>query len=396
MQNIFDGLKVIDFTNNAAGPVSTALLADFGAEVIKIERPKVGDDVRAYAPRIDGTAVSFFWLNRGKKSLVLDIKDPQGLEIVKKLIATADVVVESFKPGVMKKYGLTYEELREINPKLIMCSVSAFGQTGPYSHRPGYDVVAQALSGVMDVTGEIDGPPIRTGITLADYNAGVHAYSAITSALYHRVNTGIGQYIDIAMLDCLVAINMFVEHASLGNQCTRSGNHHGTLIPFGLFNGNNESAIIAAPNPKLWSQLCQVMGKQKMENDPKYNTSVARNQNRSQVVEVIETWLKSFTSIKEPLDILEKAGIPCGKVNTVADLLEDEQLCARDMITDMEMPDGMSVKSIKARGNPLKFSEVKAVIKKPPKLGEHQAEVLRLIGYDEASIAALKDKWSVS
>ena len=200
MKNLFDGLRVVDFTSNAAGPVSTGYLADFGAEIIKVEKPVAGDDMRSFPPDLHGTGLFFFWPNRGKKSLVLDMADPEGREIALKLIEEADIVVESFKPGTMENFGLGYEDLRKVNPAIIMCSVSAFGQTGPHSPKPGYDVVAQALSGIMDLTGDPSGPPTRSGVVLADYTTGIYAYAAIVSALYHRERTGKGQHVDIALL----------------------------------------------------------------------------------------------------------------------------------------------------------------------------------------------------
>ena len=229
MKNLFDGLRVVDFTSNAAGPVSTTYLADFGAEIIKVEKPVAGDDTRHFPPDLHGTGLVFFWLNRGKKSLVLDMADPEGKEIALKLIAEADIVVESFKPGTMEKFGLGYEDLRKVNPAIIMCSVSAFGQTGPYSHKPGYDVVAQALSGIMDLTGDPSGSPTRSGVVLADYTTGIYAYSAIVSALYHRERTGIGQHVDISLLDCMTSFNSYLDVAAIGGKPTRTGNHHPLL-----------------------------------------------------------------------------------------------------------------------------------------------------------------------
>lgn len=396
MNNIFDGLRIIDFTGNAAGPFATALLADFGAEVIKIEKPKVGDDMRAFPPSLDGIGVPFLWVNRGKKSLVLDMGDPEGRDIALKLIADADIVVESFKPGTMESFGLGYETLKKINPSLIMCAVSAYGQTGPYSSKPGYDIVAQALSGVMDLTGEPDGSPTRVGIVLADYTTGLYAYAAIATALFHRSVTGIGQYVDIALLDCLASFNGLVETAGLGNKPTRTGNHHGLLAPFGLFKGNGGSVIIGAPNPKMWSSLCRLMGRDDLADDPLFCTSAARIKNLNQMVAVIENWLKTFKTIDEPLALIDQAGIPCAKVNNTADLLADRQLQAREMITELETPDGLPTRTIKARGTPFKFSAVKAVMKKSPNLGQHQDEVLQAIGYSSAMVARLKEKWNIT
>ncbi|WP_371374218.1 CaiB/BaiF CoA transferase family protein [Sporomusa aerivorans] len=394
--NTFEGLKVVDFTTNAAGPFATAMLADFGAEVIKIEKPQAGDDMRSFPPAVDGTGVAFFWFNRGKKSIVLDMEDPKGQEVAKKLIAAADIVVESFKPGTMEKFGLGYKDVKEIKPSVIMCSVSAFGQTGPYRHKPGYDIVAQALSGAMDLTGEPDGPPTRSGLVLADYVTGIHAYGAIITALYHRQRTGSGQHIDISLLDCMVSLNGLIEPAGLGRKPTRTGNHHSLLAPFGLFQGTGGSVIIGAPNQKFWKSLCKVMGNEALADDPLCRTGADRIKNLKKLIFEIENWLKKFPNVDEPLALIDQAGIPCAKVNTTNDLLEDIQLQARDMIRELELPDGMSIPKIKARGNPFKFSEATAVMKKPPALGQHLEEVLDGLGYGKAEIAELKTQWNLS
>ncbi|HWR05745.1 CaiB/BaiF CoA-transferase family protein [Sporomusa sp.] len=396
MGNIFDGLRVVDFTNNIAGPFPTAILADFGAEIIKIERPKNGDSSRSYLPILDGVGLPFIWGNRGKKSLVLDMRDPEGVEIAKKLITTADLVVESFKPGTMEKFGLGFEALQKINPTIILCSISAFGQTGPYSNKPGYDTIAQSYSGIMDMTGDADGSPTRIGFAIADYNAGIFGYAGIVSALYHRERTGVGQHVDISLLDCITAFNGQIESAGLGNKPTRSGNHHGSLGPFGVYQGNGGTVTICAPETGPWTTLCGVMGKPELATDPLFANNTARVKNLALLVGIIESWLKSFPSVDEPVSLMDKAGVPCAKILSTADMLNDEQLKARGMITDLETPDGVSVGTVIARGNPLKFSAVKAVLKKAPALGQHEAEILQSIGYDEAAIAQLKSKWSVS
>lgn len=255
MKNLFDGIKVIDFSTNAAGPVASALLADFGAEVIKIERPGVGDDTRGFPPFVDNkVGISFLYLNRGKKSIAVDTTTPEGISIIKQLIDSADIVLENYRPGTMKKLGLDYETLKQSNPKLIMCSISGYGQTGPDWFKPGYDLIAQAVSGVMDLTGFAGGPPIRSGIVVADYATGYNAYGAITTALYYRERTQQGQLLDISLVDCLTSMNSHVDLVSLGKHSSRQGNHHSMLCPFGVFPGQNGAVVICAPNPKLCSK----------------------------------------------------------------------------------------------------------------------------------------------
>ncbi len=396
MGNIFDGLRVVDFTNNVAGPFPTAILADFGAEIIKIERPKTGDSSRSYLPILDGVGLPFIWGNRGKKSLVLDMRDPEGVAIAKQLIATADLVVESFKPGTMEKFGLGFAALQTLKPGIILCSISAFGQTGPYSSKPGYDTIAQSYSGIMDMTGDADRPPARIGFAIADYNAGIFGYAGIVSALYHRERTGVGQHIDISLVDCMTTFNGQIESAGLGNKPTRSGNHHGSLAPFGVYQGQGGTVTICAPETGPWTTLCGVMGKPAMATDPLFANNAARIRNLTLLVGAIEGWLQSFPDIDEPVRLMDKAGVPCAKILSTADMLHDEQLKARGMITELETPDGVSKRTVIARGNPFKFSAVQAVMKKAPALGQHEAEILASIGYDEAAIARLKGKWGLS
>jgi crotonobetainyl-CoA:carnitine CoA-transferase CaiB-like acyl-CoA transferase len=395
MQRIFDGLRIVDFTTNVAGPFTTAFLADFGAEVIKIEKPKLGDDSRFFSPQIDGVGIPFCWNNRGKKSLVLDMADSEAIEIAFKLISTADIVIESFKPGTMRKFGLDYEALKQINPKIIFCSVSGFGQNGPYSSKPGYDMIAQALSGAMDMTGDPSGPPMRMGLAIADYNAGIHALAGISAALYYRERTGQGQLIDISLLDCMVGVNGLIEIAGIGKKPTRSGNHHGSLAPFGVYEGANGSLIICAPAQGPWKSLCRLMGRPEMFEDPQYANTGARAKNIIPLIAAIEGWLKSFPNVDEPWRLMDEAGIPSAKVNTTNQALDNPQLIAREMIIELATPDGVSQESIKARGNPLKFSADKATPSKAPALGQHEAEILSSIGYDDAAISRVKEKWGI-
>lgn len=396
MQRIFEGLRIVDFTTNVAGPFTTAFLADFGAEVIKIEKPKLGDDTRFFAPQLDGVGTSFCWNNRGKKSLVLDMVDSEAIDIVRKLIPTTDIVIESFKPGTMKKFGLDYEALKKINPQIIFCSVSGFGQNGPYSSKPGYDMIAQALSGAMDMTGELSGPPMRMGLAVADYNAGIHAFAGISAALYYRERTGRGQQIDISLLDCLVGINGMIEIAGVGKKPTRSGNHHGSMAPFGVYEGSAGSLIICCVAQGPWKSLCILMGRPELFEDPGFANTGMRVKNLAPLVMAIEGWLKSFPNVDEPWRLMDEAGIPCAKVNTTNQALENPQLLAREMIIDLATPDGVTQESIKARGNPLKFSADKATPSKAPALGQHEAEILSSIGYDDAAVSRVKEKWSIA
>jgi len=395
MKNLFEGITVVDFTSNVAGPMSMALMADYGAEVIKVERVGVGDDFRHIAPIIDGKhGILFTYFNRCKKSFAVDLKDPDGLEAVKKLIAGADVVIESWTPGTIAEFGLGYEEVRKLNPRIIMCSISGYGQTGPYKDRPGYDIIAQGYSGIMDITGEPDGPPQRIGSTIADYTGGLHAFGAISAALYHRAETGKGQYIDISLLDCMFAINGLIELESFRGNVTRTGNHHPLLVPYGLFQGRTGSIIIGALNPKLWTAVAQTMGKPELADDPRFNTVGARQANRPAMIEIIEEWLRTFESLDDAVELLVAAGVPCGKVSTAKETLTNPQLVARDMVVDLPMPDDVKEpRSLKSRGNPLKFSDLTPRRARAPILGQDNDEVLKKLGYDDARIAELGARW---
>ncbi|MGZ3648722.1 MAG: CaiB/BaiF CoA transferase family protein [Syntrophales bacterium] len=391
MAGIFGDVKVLDFTNNLAGPVATLMLATFGAEVIKIERPGKGDDSRGFGLRIDGVSVFYMAHNRGKKSLALDTKKPEAVAILRKLVSKVDVVVESFRPGVIDKMGFGYEELKKINPSIIMCSVSAFGQTGPYSQWPGYDIIAQGVSGIMSVTGAGDGPPTKVGPSIGDYVTGFNAFGAIAAALYYRAKSGKGQYIDTCLVDCLVAANDYADYAFNGFEVKRTGNHHGLFAPYGVYNGNGGNIIIGILNQKLWNTLCVIMNHPEMIDNPKYDDPGKRRQVLPEIIGAIEPWLKSFPDIDEPFRILKEKGIPCTKVYTLPDLLTDPHILSREMVTDMDVP-YLSSGKMKTKGIQIKFAENPGVLGSPPQVGEHQKEILNMVGYGDKEIQALKDK----
>lgn len=396
MRKLFEDIVVLDLTTNAAGPVASAMLADFGAEVLKVEKPGVGDDTRGFPPFLDDQiGVTFLYLNRGKKSIVIDITTPKGLEIVKKIANTADIILENYRPGTLKKFGLDYESIKQSNPKVIMCSISGYGQTGPDSAKPGYDLIAQAYSGMADLTGLVGGPPVRSGLVMGDYVSGNSAFSALSAALYYREKTGIGQYIDISLVDCLVSMNSQIEVVALGRDPRRQGNHHSMLCPFGLFSAKNGAVVICAPNPKLWRNLCLAMDKVELIDDPVFSTGPQRIKNIDKVVDVISNWLSGFANLDEAITKMTQHGVPCEKVQTTKELTESKQLESREMIIDLEMPLGMKTRTIKARGNQLKFSAVHAELKRPPNLGEHTQEILAKLGYVPAEIEQLINEWSV-
>ena len=394
-QNLYTGKKVIDMTNNLAGPMSAALLADYGAEVIHVERPVLGDDNRFFAPMWEGVSFSHMSTNRGKKSLVLDLKDPRSIEALKKLVAESDILIESFRPGVMERLGLGYEELKKINPGLIYCSVSAYGQVGPYSRRPGYDVIAQAVSGIMYMTGDPDGPPTKIGTAIGDWVGGLTAFGMIGHAMYYREITGKGQHIDISLARVLMWMAARFDFVYNGQQECRSGNYHTTLAPYGIFSGNNgESIIIGALNQNLWTKLCNVMGRPELAGDPKFITNDKRCENLREVVEIIETWLKSLDKIEDAQKLLMDAGVPCAKVYSNEDVYNDPHFNESGWITTVPAPDGIT--SIPGRifpSNPVTFSEVQPVYGKAPNLGQNNHEILEKLGYTSEEVDRMEREW---
>lgn len=394
---LYNGIKVLDFTNNYAGPITTAMMADYGAEVIHIEKPVLGDDVRHYPPIFDGVSTAHSVSNRGKKSLVLDLKDSRGIEIFKKLAKEVDVVVESNRPGVMKRLGLDYENLKEINPGLVYCSISAYGQNGPYAQRPGYDIIAQAVSGFMELTGEKDGPPMKTGIVLGDWMGGLTAFGAIGTALYYKEKTGKGQHIDVSLVRSLLwACSILLNYKNVGKAETRSGNQHESLCPYGVFHGSNgQNLVIAALSSKLWCDLCDLMGVPEYGNDPRYVTTDKRVENRKDVIALIENWLQTFEHIEDAEKLLLEKGVPCAKVYSAADIVNDPHYNQVGWFADVPTSEQMKSKAILTTTSaPVTFSETAAAYTAAPELGEHNQEILKSLGYSEEAIEALESEWA--
>lgn len=394
---VFEGITVIDFTNNVAGPCCTAMLADMGAEVIKIERPVAGDDSRGNVPRLEGKSLNFNWYNRGKKSIELSMKDPEAQEILLKMIAEADVVVESFKPGQMKKFGLDYEAAAKVNPQIIYCSVSACGQTGAYAWRPGFDVIAQGMSGFMDMQGDPNGDPVKSGVTVGDYVGAFNAYGGIVTALYHRKITGEGQFIDISLLDGLVSIMTPIEGAAtLDLKPTRAGRHHNTLAPYGIYrSAKGESVIIAAFSASQWSKLCSAMGRPELLDDERFSTIGLRAANIGALEEIIQAWLSSFETVDQATEILDQAGVACCKIKSVNEVAHDPVLWARGSLTEIELPPSYKEhRTYKARGPWIRYSKTPAEMLRAADLGEHNYEILEQYGWSREKIDEKEAEWS--
>jgi crotonobetainyl-CoA:carnitine CoA-transferase CaiB-like acyl-CoA transferase len=373
-----DGLRVIDLTRVLAGPFCTMMLGDMGADVIKIEEPRHGDESRGWAPIVDGWSAYFLGVNRNKKSVALDLRERSDADALRSLLAEADVLVENFKPGSLAQLGFGYEETAAINPKLVYCSISGYGQTGSRSSLSGYDVVIQGESGLMDVTGQPDGPPTRVGIAITDYLAGLYATQGILLAVMDRQRTGFGQHIDIALFDCLVSALTLPAGIlfATGLTPTRMGNDHPSIAPYETLRARDGLVIVAAGNPRLWAQLCDALGADRLIDDPRFASNADRLSNRAALKAELEAVLGQF-AVDDVIGKLEAQNVPCGRVRSIAEALEDPQLLARDMIVTIEHPGTGPVKSL---GNPIKMSRMPQITHRPaPRLGEHTDEVLKSV-----------------
>ncbi len=339
MRSMLEGIRVIDFTNTVAGPGCTFFLADMGAEVIKVERPGLGDEARLFPPYKDGTSASFTVLNRGKRGVVLDLKNPRAVELFKELAAASDVLVENYRPGVMKKLGLDYDTLKSANPRLVMCSISGYGQYGPLSHLPAYDAVIQAMSGLMSTTGFPDGPPTRAGTLIVDISCAFFAAYGICAALFARERSGEGEYLDISMYD--VAINLleakFVDYTVTGNIPQRTGNRYPYVTPFDAFATKDGYVMLICIGDQPFHNLCKAMGKPELAEDARFKDLMARNANEPELKKIIEEWASGFTDA-EIWELMQEHGVPGAPVNDVKSVVENPHTAARGMLVDLEQP----------------------------------------------------------
>ena len=398
MAGPLSGFRVLDLSRILAGPWASQMLADLGAEVIKIERPGNGDDTRAWGPpympdeagESSGEAAYFHCANRGKKSVCIDMSSPGGQALIKDLACQSDVLIENFKVDGLKKYGLNYDSLKNINPKLVYCSITGFGQTGPYADRAGYDFMIQAMGGMMSVTGETDGEPMKIGVALADVLTGLYSANAVQAALIHQLKTGEGQYIDMALLDVQVATlaNQAMNYLATGVNPKRLGNAHPNIVPYQAFQTADGFIILAVGNDAQFQRFCELVERDDLIADKCYQTNSLRVKNRENLVPIVVEIMMAKTT-QDWLIELNQRGIPCGPINRIDQVFDDPQIQHRGMRQSLDHPLAGKVASV---ANPINLSETPIEYDlAPPVLGQHTDDVLQsILNLDEAGIAKLR------
>jgi crotonobetainyl-CoA:carnitine CoA-transferase CaiB-like acyl-CoA transferase len=400
-------IRVLDLSRVLAGPWAGQNLADLGSEVIKVERPKFGDDSRTYGPpwvkdqegRDTKDSAYFTSANRGKKSITLNISKPEGQELVRALARVSDVLIENYKFGDLARYGLSYEDLKQINPRLIYCSVTGFGQTGPYREHPGYDFMIQGMGGMMSVTGEPDGTPgggpQRAGVPVADIITGMYASIAVCAAIAHRAETGIGQHLDLALLDSQIALLAYqnTNYFATGKPPKRIGNLHPNIVPYQPFKTADGDVILACGNDNLFRKFCVAAGCTELADDPRFAGNGKRVENRGELTRLLAAVFAKRRT-REWVEILEAAGVPNGPINDVAQVFEEPQVQARGIRVELDHPVAGKVPTV---ASPMRFSATPVEYKlAPPVLGQHTEEILHgLLQLDDAAIAKLRTEGTI-
>lgn len=391
MAGPLEGVRVLDLSRIMAGPFCSMILGDLGAEIIKVERPGLGDDTRAWGPPfIAGESTYYLSINRNKKSITINMKSQKGIEIIKGIAKQSEILLENFPPGTTERYGLDYDALKEINPGLIYCSITGYGPDGPYKNRTGYDLVASAVGGLMSITGEEDGAPVKVGIAITDVVTGLFAHGAIMAALFARTKSGKGQKIDVSLLEAQVAalINSASGYLNSGKIPKRWGTAHESIVPYEAFKTKDKYIIIAAGNDKIFDCLCKVLRLPDLAQDPRFSTNKQRVKNRKELIPILnkETVKKRAD---EWIQIFEKNGIPSGPINNIKEVFDDPQVLHREMLLEMPHP---KAGKIRVAGIPVKYSRTRAEARMhPPLLGEHTEEILKnYLGYDDQKIERLR------
>ena len=385
-----DGIRVVDLSRVVAGPYCTMTLGDMGADVVKIEQPGRGDESRAFGPPfLGGESPYYLSINRNKRSCTVDLKHEAGRAVVRRLIAGADVVIQNFRPGAAARLGLDYEAVAARRPEVVYCSISGFGEGGPDADRPGYDLIVQGESGLMDLTGEADGPPTRIGTSIADLTAGMMAAQGILLALYARRTTGRGQHVRVAMLDAVASLLTYNagNYFASGEVPTRRGNDHPSVVPYQTLRARDGWMNLGIANDSLWVRYCDAVGRPDLRDDPRFATAPERVRHRDVLVPIVVE-ITAGRTVAEWMDVLGAAGVPCGRIRSVAEVCTNPQLTARGKVVEHPHPTAGRVRMI---GQPIELSETPGRIDRaPPLLGEHTDEVLRAAGYTDEDIRAFR------